>query len=185
MEESGRRESFAPTYGVHINPVSKGKQIPFCSSGQGCTHEGGPFQRPPIDCTDLNYRTLKTLFSIHHQHHSYTVGPNDKTRPKIREINWSSLCLQQFDKFWIWSACNDRKRKLCESTETCFEKFVKSLQAKLFLVGAILKLCAALWQLLYWSQYRKIYYGFCRKLIKNCSAVLIWKNIFSDVWNKN
>lgn len=88
VEESGRRESFAPTYGVHINPVSKGKQIPLCSSGQGCTHEGGPFQRPPIDCTDLNYRTLKTLFSIHHQHHSYTVGPNDKTRqPKIREIN--------------------------------------------------------------------------------------------------
>jgi len=27
------------------------------------------------------------------------MGPNDKTRqPKIREINWSSLCLQQFDR---------------------------------------------------------------------------------------
>ena len=37
---------------------------------------------------------------------------------QIREINWSCLCLQrlclqQFRKFGIWSACNDRKRKLC------------------------------------------------------------------------
>ena len=23
---------------------------------------------------------------------------------KIREIDWSYLCLQQFDKFWMWSA---------------------------------------------------------------------------------
>ena len=49
-----------------------------------------------------------------------------------------------FNSLTNFGACNDRKRKLCESTETCFEKFVKSLQAKLFLVGAILKLCAAL-----------------------------------------
>ena len=30
---------------------------------------------------------------------------------RTREIDRSYLCLQQFDKFWIWSACNDRKRK--------------------------------------------------------------------------
>ena len=164
MEESGRRESFAPTYGVHINPVSKGKQIPLCSSGQGCTHEGGPFQRPPIDCTDLNYRTLKkSLFSIHHTTSQLHSGTKWQNPPKFREINWSIICLlirrildmkcmqwpeteviwiyyktrQKFVKlavfdsltnFWIWSAwCNDRKRKLCESTETCLEKFIKSL----------------------------------------------------------
>ena len=164
MEESGRRESFAPTYGVHINPVSKGKQIPLCSSGQGCTHEGGPFQRPPIDCTDLNYRTLKkSLFSIHHTTSLLATQWDQMTKPakpKIREINWSSifdeffwyevhgmtgngsyvyllknppkireisissLCLATVWRFfWIWSAwCNDRKRKLCEFTETCFWK---------------------------------------------------------------
>ena len=33
--------------------------------------------------------------------------------------------LQQFDKFWIWRACNDRKRKSCECTETCLEKHLK------------------------------------------------------------
>jgi len=152
VEESGRRESFAPTYGVHINPVSKGKQIPLCSSGQGCTHEGGPFQRPPIDCTDLNWK----ISIFHSSSTSQLQSANDKTRQKfVKLIDPTYLCLQQFDKFWIWSAYNDRKRKLCESLETCFEKFVKSLQAKSILVGAILKLCAALWQLLYWSQYSK------------------------------
>ena len=34
----------------------------------------------------------------------------------------TALCLQQFDKFWIWSLCNDRKRKLFEFAETCLEK---------------------------------------------------------------
>ena len=92
MEESGRRESFAPTYGVHINPVSKGKQIPLCSSGQGCTHEGGPFQRPPIDCTDLNYRTLKkSLFSIHHPTsqpvHSGTKWQNPPNQKFVKLID--------------------------------------------------------------------------------------------------
>ena len=38
-----------------------------------------------------------------------------------------------FQKFSIWSACNDRKRKLCKSTET--KKFVKSYQVNLFLAG--------------------------------------------------
>ena len=31
---------------------------------------------------------------------------------KSREINGSDLFLQWFDKIWILSACNDRKRKL-------------------------------------------------------------------------
>merc|ERR1719436_577327 len=41
MEEGWRRESFGPSYGVYINPISEGKQIPLCSSGQGCSHQGG------------------------------------------------------------------------------------------------------------------------------------------------
>ena len=45
-----------------------------------------------------------------------------KLNSKIWEIDWSYLCLQQFDKFWIWIACNDRKRKLSEFAETCLEK---------------------------------------------------------------
>ena len=36
------------------------------------------------------------------------------------------MCLQRFDKFWIWSASYDRKWNLCE-------KLVKSLQMNLFL----------------------------------------------------
>ena len=176
MEESGRRESFAPTYGVHINPVSKGKQIPLCSSGQGCTHEGGPFQRPPIDCTDLNYRTLKTLFSIHHQHHSYTVGTKWQNPPKIREINWSSLCLQQFDGIL------DMKCMQWPETEVMwiYWNFVLKnswnhfSRRNYFWWVPFWNFVQQLWQLLYWSQYRKIYYGFCRKRIK-IAVLLIWK----------
>ena len=45
---------------------------------------------------------------------------------KNREIDWSYLWLQQFDEFWICSARNDQKRKLCEFSETYMKKFVKS-----------------------------------------------------------
>ena len=31
---------------------------------------------------------------------------------KIRKIGQSYLCLQQFDTFWLWSACNVRKRNI-------------------------------------------------------------------------
>ena len=181
MEESGRRESFAPTYGVHINPVSKGKQIPLCSSGQGCTHEGGPFQRPPIDCTDLNYRTLKTLFSIHHQHHSYTVGPNDKTRqPKIREINWSSLCLQQFWRNFGYevhamtgngSYVNLLKLVLKNS----WNHFSRR---NYFWWVPFWNFVQQLWQLLYWSQYRKNLLRFLPKTDKKLQCYCSEKKIF-------
>ena len=40
---------------------------------------------------------------------------------KVRETEESYLCLQRFDKFWMWSAGN-RKRKLCEFAETSMEK---------------------------------------------------------------
>ena len=43
---------------------------------------------------------------------------------KIREIDGSYLCLQQFDKFSIRSASNNRKRKLCEFDDSCLEKLV-------------------------------------------------------------
>ena len=54
---------------------------------------------------------------------------------KIREIDGSYLCLQRFDKFWIWCARNDWKRKLFEYAETCMKKFVKSHQVRIFLAG--------------------------------------------------
>ena len=70
----------------------------------------------------------------------YTVGLNSKNPPKnqilkIREIDWSCFFLQRFDKFWISSVCYDRKRKLCESAETCLEKHVKLHRVNLFLAG--------------------------------------------------
>ena len=186
MEESGRRESFAPTYGVHINPVSKGKQIPLCSSGQGCTHEGGPFQRPPIDCTDLNYRTLKTLFSIHHQHHSYTVGPNDKTRqPKIREINWSSLCLQQFDGILDMKCMQWPETEVMWIYWNLFWKIREITSAGEIIFGGchFETLCSNSDNYYIEASIEKIYYGFCRKLIKNCSATALKKK-YSNVWNR-
>ena len=54
---------------------------------------------------------------------------------KNREIDWSYLWLQQFDEFWIFSARNDQKRKLCEFSETYMKKFVKSLQFNLIFGG--------------------------------------------------
>ena len=47
----------------------------------------------------------------------HIVKTRQKRDSKIREIDWSYLCLQRFDKFWMWSAYN-RKRKLCEFAET-------------------------------------------------------------------
>ena len=64
------------------------------------------------------------------------MGQTSKTRQildfKNREINGSCLCLQRFDKFWIYSARNDLKRKLYEFSETCKKKFVKSVWVNLF-----------------------------------------------------
>ena len=37
---------------------------------------------------------------------------HQKLDPNIREIDWSHLCLEQFDKFWICSVRHDRKWKL-------------------------------------------------------------------------
>ena len=61
-----------------------------------------------------------------YQTHSWTKRqkPAKNVIEKIREIQWSYLCLQRFDKFWIWSKYNLRKWKLCEFTETCREKLV-------------------------------------------------------------
>jgi hypothetical protein len=56
------------------------------------------------------------------------------------------MCLQQFDGIldMKWHAMTGNGSYV-NLLKLCFEKFVKSLQqAKLFLVGAILKLCAAL-----------------------------------------
>ena len=62
-----------------------------------------------------------------------------KSRQKLHketcEIDWSHLCLQPFDKFQIYSACNHRKRKWCKSVEIDLQKFVKSHQVNLFLAG--------------------------------------------------
>ena len=59
---------------------------------------------------------------------------------KIREIDGSYLCLQQFDKFWMWSAHNDRKRKLCETEINLFLE--NSWNWRIILVAA------TIWQVL-------------------------------------
>ena len=64
------------------------------------------------------------------------LGQISETRQKldwkIREIDGSYLCLQQFDMFWIWRARYDRKRKLSEYAGICMEEFVKPLWVNLF-----------------------------------------------------
>ena len=60
-----------------------------------------------------------------------TVGPNWKNPPKMRfkkfvKLTDHTCACYDLRKFWIWSACNDRKRMLCEP-------FVKSHQVNLFL----------------------------------------------------
>ena len=55
-----------------------------------------------------------------------------KLDSKIREIDWSYLCLEQFDKFWICSARHDRKRKLFELVEFVRKRLLKPLLLHLF-----------------------------------------------------
>ena len=73
--------------------------------------------------------------------HWLTVVPNNENPPKNRQIDGSYLFLQQFDKFWICSAHDDRKRKLCESAEK-----LKFHQVNLILAvfGNLGPLCMAL-----------------------------------------
>ena len=77
-----------------------------------------------------------------------TVGPTSKIPPKIKKktrgIDGSYLCHQQFDKFWIWSAYNHRKRKLCQSDETCLIKTreITTSELILWLILPILNQCA-------------------------------------------
>ena len=54
----------------------------------------------------------------------------------VKLIDVSNAC-NSLTKFCIWSEWNDRKRKLCQSAETCLEKFMKSLQVNLFLADFI------------------------------------------------
>ena len=49
--------------------------------------------------------------------------PAKKLLQKIREINWLYLCLQQFNKLWIWRKCNDRKRKRFKSVDKSLQNF--------------------------------------------------------------
>ena len=76
---------------------------------------------------------------------------------KVREIDGSYLCLQQFDKCSIWSIRNDRKRKLFEysQTQTCMKKIVKAFQVNLFLAGCshLKPMCVVIW--------RDFHKGFC------------------------
>ena len=62
---------------------------------------------------------------------SAKLGLLVKKPPKIRlwigEIDTSYIRQQQFDKFWIWSESNDRKRKSClnprKTNEFIFDVF--------------------------------------------------------------
>ena len=64
---------------------------------------------------------------------------SQKLSRKIREIDLSYLCQQQFDNFLIWtlwSAFENRKRKWCKSAETyLIKKFVKPQVRNYFVAG--------------------------------------------------
>ena len=65
------------------------------------------------------------------------IKNSPKINWKIREIDGSFLCLQRFDKFWIWSQVYGMtgNGSYFNIAETCMKKFVKSLQVNLFLAG--------------------------------------------------
>ena len=173
----------------------------------------------------LHWPKLQNIekISIFHSSYNITVTQCDqmtKTRQKIVKLTDPP---NVWRIFWIWSAWNDRKRKLCVFTE----KPAKNSWNWLILLMSCNSLTNFLdmkcmmqwpetevmwiywnfvlknswnhfsrrnyfwwvpfwnfvqhsWQLLYWSQYRKIYYGFCRKLICSliCSSTYLKKNIF-------
>ena len=81
-----------------------------------------------------------------------TVGLTGKNPPNIRVKNsWNWLIILMPATVWQilsmkW-ACNERKRKLCESSETWLEKFVRSHQVNLFSVGFshLEPMCARRW----------------------------------------
>ena len=78
-----------------------------------------------------------------------TEVSNNKNPPKIKKVCEidTYVCLQQFDNFQIYSACNHRKRKLYKSADINLEKFVKSHQGNLFLAGLshLKPLCTTSW----------------------------------------
>ena len=53
---------------------------------------------------------------------------------KTREIDRSYLCLQQFDKFWMWSGNDHRKRKLLKLAEIRLGKF-REITSDIFFVA--------------------------------------------------
>ena len=68
------------------------------------------------------------------------VGLNSKNPPKMRffekcEIDWLSLCHEQFDKFLIWCTCNDRKRLSSQFAETSLKNSWNDIMMNLFFGG--------------------------------------------------
>ena len=84
-------------------------------------------------------KALRTIVILTKDTLQRRAGPNCKNPPKIRlkihEIDWSYLCLQQFDKLGIWSSWNDWKRRLAWKFF-----FVKSHQVVFWHVLAVWKM---------------------------------------------
>ena len=89
-------------------------------------------------CANYDWRCLTRAWKVGGVGRAHSWAKSQKPAKneiqKIREIDESYLCLQRFDKFWMWSAGN-RKRKLCEFAETSMEKLVKSPWANLCFGG--------------------------------------------------
>ena len=101
--EKGKQAVVAPeATAVLVTAVAARVCRRRAASGSSC----GSGRRPWLSTTYYVLRRHTIL--LRHDQQAY------KTRweiQKIREIDCSYLCPKQFDKFWIWSSCNDRKQK--------------------------------------------------------------------------
>ena len=109
-----------------------------------------------------------------------TIGLNSKNPPKLRFKKFVKLtgylCLQQFDKFWKWSAYNDLKRKSSKFAETCLEKNTEITSSELiygefYLFGTTV--CRSRFKSLQWQDltYLPIYSKLLPK-ISNCTCLI-------------
>ena len=74
-------------------------------------------------CRTEGFRVTGTTYSVTQLDR---IEKNRQKLSKIWEIDRSYSCLQQFDKFWIWIACNGNYvnllKNICKSIQHCSKK---------------------------------------------------------------
>ena len=111
-------------------------------------------------CANYDWRCLTRAWKVGGVGRAHSWAKSQKPAKneiqKIREIDESYLCLQRFDKFWMWSAGN-RKRKLCKFAETCMEKTRDYAWTYFRRVSAIWNHCESVHSVEFWTSFCSSY----------------------------